>query len=172
MSGAERLPFTSTVDSQPRRNLGCRRIVVKAGTSILTKPPQHWSLDLEVMGDLVRQVSLLKGSGVEAVLVTSGAISAGREALGTSQNEGDRDIPTRQVMAAVGQSRLMHTYQEMFAAHGVQVAQTLLTISDLSERQPYLNVRNTLQSLLELGVVPILNENDVVAVDEIGGSVW
>ena len=168
MSGADRLPFTSAVDSQAPRNLGCRRIVVKAGTSILTKPPEHWSLDLEVMGDLVRQVSLLKGSGVEAVLVTSGAISAGREALGTSQNEGDRDIPTRQVMAAVGQSRLMHTYQEMFAAHGVQVAQTLLTISDLSQRQPYLNVRNTLQSLLELGVVPILNENDVVAVDEIG----
>ena len=134
----------------------------------MTNPPEHQGLNLVVMGDLVRQICDLRRWGAEVVLVTSGAIAAGREALGTGQNEGNRDIPTRQVMAAVGQSRLMHTYQEMFATHGFQVAQTLLTITDLSDRQSYLNVRNTLQSLLELGVVPILNENDVVAVDEIG----
>ena len=168
MPSADRHPSTSSVDVQTPRNLGYRRIVIKAGTSILTKPPEHRQLNLEVMSDLVRQVCDLRRSGAEAVLVTSGAITAGREALGAGQKEQERDIPTRQVMAAVGQSRLMHTYQEMFAAHGFQVAQTLLTISDLSQRQPYLNVRNTLQSLLELGVVPILNENDVVAVDEIG----
>ena len=167
MSSARRLPSTPAVDSQVQRDLGCQRVVIKAGTSVLTKLPDHWSLDLEVMGDLVRQVCDLRRSGSETVLITSGAIAAGREALG-SGNDGGRDIPTRQVMAAVGQSRLMRTYQEMFAAHGFQVAQTLLTINDLSQRQPYLNVRNTLQSLLELGVVPILNENDVVAVDEIG----
>ena len=101
-------------------------------------------------------------------MVTSGAIAAGREALGSGPDSAMRDIPTRQIMAAVGQSRLMHTYQEMFASHGVQVAQTLLTTNDLANRQSYLNVGNTLQGLLELGVVPILNENDVVAVDEIG----
>ncbi len=142
--------------------------MIKAGTSVLTKPPEHQGLDLEVMGDLVRQVCDLRRWGAEAVLVTSGAIAAGREALGTVQNGSHRDIPTRQVMAAVGQSRLMHTYQELFAAHGFQVAQTLPTIGDFSSRQSYLNLRNTLQRLLELGVVPIVNENDVVAVDEIG----
>lgn len=145
-----------------------RRIVIKAGTSILTKPPEHQALNLEVMADLARQVCQLAASGAEPLLVSSGAISAGREALGSGVDLSERDIPSRQVMAAVGQSRLMHTYQEMFASHGFKVAQTLLTIDALSNRQAYLNVRNTLQSLLEFGVVPILNENDVVAVDEIG----
>ena len=168
MSSAGRLPSTSVVGSRTSDSLSHRRVVIKAGTSVLTRPPEHQGLNLEVVGDLVRQMCELRRLGGEVVLVTSGAIAAGREVLGTGQNEGARDIPTRQVMAAVGQSRLMHTYQELFARHGFQVAQTLLTISDLSDRQSYLNVRNTLQSLLELGVVPILNENDVVAVDEIG----
>ena len=150
-----------------------RRIVIKAGTSVLTKPPDHRGLNLELMADLVRQICDLRGFGAEALLVTSGAIAAGREALGSGYpasryDEAPRDIPTRQVMAAVGQSRLMHRYQELFAAHGVQVAQTLLTTNDIADRQGYLNVGNTLQGLLDLGVVPIVNENDVVAVDEIG----
>ena len=168
MPSTGRLPSTSAVGPRTADYLGHRRVVIKAGTSILTMPPQHQGLNLAVMGDLVRQICDLKRWGADAVLVTSGAIAAGREALGASQNEAGRDIPTRQVMAAVGQSRLMHTYQELFATHGFQVAQTLLTISDLSARQPYLNLRNTLQGLLELRVVPIINENDVVAVDEIG----
>ena len=168
MSSACRLPSNATVGYQASDYLGHRRVVIKAGTSVLTKPPEHQGLNLVVMGDLVRQICDLRRWGAEAVLVTSGAIAAGREALGTGQNEGNRDIPTRQVMAAVGQSRLMHTYQELFATYGFQVAQTLLTINDLSDRQSYLNLRNTLQGLLELGVVPIINENDVVAVDEIG----
>ena len=144
------------------------RVVIKAGTSVLTKPPEHRGLDLELMEDLVGQVCDLKRAGVETLLVTSGAIAAGREVLGAAHDRLLRDIPTRQVMAAVGQSRLMHTYEQMFASHSVKVAQTLLTTNDLSDRQSYLNVRNTLQGLLELGVVPIVNENDVVAVDEIG----
>ena len=168
MSSASRLPSTSAVGSLASDYLVHRRVVIKAGTSVLTKPPDHQGLNLVVLGDLVRQICDLRRWGAEAVLVTSGAIAAGREALGTGQNEGNQDIPTRQVMAAVGQSRLMHTYQELFATHGFQVAQTLLTISDLSDRQSYLNLRNTLQGLLELEVLPILNENDVVAVDEIG----
>jgi glutamate 5-kinase len=158
----------SSMGSPAWEGLRHRRIVVKAGTSMLTEPPEHGCLDLKVMGDLARQICQLKGLNAEVLLVTSGAIAAGRELLGPGRDSGDRDIPTRQVLAAVGQSRLMHTYQEMFASHGFQVAQTLLTIDDLSDRQSYLNVRNTLRGLLDLGVVPILNENDVVAVDEIG----
>lgn len=168
MSSTGRLPTGSATETQATGHQQYHRIVIKAGTSILTKPPEHGALDLKVLGDLVRQICEVAQSGVETLLVTSGAISAGREALGSGYDDSQRDIPTRQVMAALGQSRLMHTYQEMFACHGFQVAQTLLTINDLSDRQSYLNVRNTLRSLLELGVVPILNENDVVAVDEIG----
>ena len=142
-----------------------RRIVVKAGTAPLTGPS---GLDAEVMANLVRQICQVRDASGEVLLVTSGAIAAGRSALGQDREEIGHDISSRQVFAAVGQSRLMHTYQEMFATHGAQVAQTLLTISDLSNRQSYLNVGNTLQRLLELGVVPVINENDVVAVDEIG----
>ena len=154
--------------NQESSTLRHRRIVVKAGTAVLTKAPEHRALDQHVMSALVAQMCGLRGLSAEVLLVTSGAIAAGREVLGPALNTLDRDIPSRQVLAAVGQSRLMHTYQELFAAHGVQVAQTLLTTNDLSDRQSYLNVRNTLRALLELGVVPILNENDVVAVDEIG----
>ena len=135
-------------------------------------------LNREIIADLVRQVSLLRDHGVEALLVTSGAVAAGREALETKTRNSSspgrqrdltgHDIRSRQIMAAVGQSRLMHDYQEMFAARGHMAAQTLLTIKDLTDRQSYLNVGNTLSGLLELGVIPILNENDVVAVDEIG----
>ena len=142
-----------------------RRIVVKAGTGALTGPA---GLDSEVMADLVRQVCHVRDASGEVLLVTSGAIAAGRSALGQTRGDMGQDISSRQVFAAVGQSRLMHTYQEMFAAHDAQIAQTLLTIADLSNRQSYLNVGNTLQRLLELGVVPVVNENDVVAVDEIG----
>ena len=142
-----------------------RRIVVKAGTGALTGPA---GLDSEVMADLVRQICQVRDASGEVLLVTSGAIAAGRSALGQTLESLGHDISSRQVFAAVGQSRLMHTYQEMFAAHDAQIAQTLLTIADLSDRQSYLNVGNTLQRLLELGVVPVVNENDVVAVDEIG----
>ena len=167
MSSTGQLTDSSMVPSASD-GLRHRRIVVKAGTSVLTEPPDHRSLNLKVLGDLARQVCKLSELNAEVLLVTSGAIAAGRELLEPGRDGGDRDIPTRQVLAAVGQSRLMHTYQEMFASLGFHVAQTLLTIDALSDRQSYLNVRNTLRSLLGLGVVPILNENDVVAVDEIG----
>ena len=142
-----------------------RRIVVKAGTSALTSEA---GLDAEMMADLVRQLCQIRDAYGEVLLVTSGAIAAGRSTLGSITKDVGSDISSRQVFAAVGQSRLMHTYQEMFAKHGAQIAQTLLTIPDLSNRQSYLNVGNTLQRLLELRVVPVVNENDVVAVDEIG----
>ena len=145
-----------------------RRIVIKAGTAILSGGGSDTAgVNLDVLGNIVRQICHLREEGAEVLLVTSGAIAAGREALGR-QGPVSRDIRSRQVAAAVGQGRLMQIYHEEFAGHGVTVAQALLTIGDLSNRQSYLNVRNTLQGLLELGVVPLLNENDVVAVDEIG----
>ena len=141
-----------------------RRIVVKAGTGVLTARSE--SLDIDVMGSLVGQIAGLHQDGAEVILVSSGAVAAGRHSLGISRER--RDIPFRQVLAAVGQSRLMRTYEELFGRHNIVVAQALLTWKDLSDRQSYLNVRNTLMALLDLGVVPVLNENDVVAVDEIG----
>ena len=146
-------------------NLRYRRIVIKAGTGALTNEA---GLDSETMSDLVRQLCQIRDVDGEVLLVTSGAIAAGRSALGVGIGEAGTDISSRQVFAAVGQTRLMHTYQEIFATHDAQTAQILLTISDLSNRQSYLNVGNTLQRLLELRVVPVVNENDVVAVDEIG----
>ncbi len=145
-----------------------RRIVIKAGTAILSGGGSDTAgVNLDVLGSIVRQICRLREEGAEVLLVTSGAIAAGRMALGR-QGPVSRDIRSRQVAAAVGQGRLMQIYHEQFAGHGVTVAQALLTTADLSNRQSYLNVRNTLQGLLELGVVPLLNENDVVAVDEIG----
>lgn len=142
------------------------RIVVKAGTSVLTGEAGD-ALDLDVMRDLVAQIAQLHAvDEAQMILVTSGAVAAGRQSA--AETPAIPDIPTRQVFAALGQSRLMHTYADLFASHDIGVAQVLLTLHDLSQRQSYLNVRNTLLSLLDLGVVPIVNENDVVATDEIG----
>ena len=171
---------------------GFKRIVVKAGTSLLTDGGDH--LDFAVMAALVDQVAHLRQAGHELLLVTSGAIAAGRHSLQqlraigpgssspTKPNKRDtatlrlpqerRGVPFRQVLAAVGQSHLMHTYQELFARHGLVVAQALLTRHDIAERQGYLHVRDSLLTLLNLAVVPIINENDVVAVEEIGDEVF
>ena len=166
--------YTAPVSGGVRRPLLYRRIVVKAGTAILSgdgsaasSEQVASSVDLIALSSIVGQICQLHEQETEVMLVTSGAIAVGRAILGRA-GPVSRDIRSRQVSAAVGQSRLMQIYQEQFGVHGVTVAQALLTISDLSNRQSYLNVRNTLQGLLELGVVPLLNENDVVAVDEIG----
>lgn len=143
-----------------------RRIVAKFGTNVLTAGTSR--LDLEVMAALVGQVARLHKRGAEVLIVTSGAIAAGRHRLSLQAER--KDIPFRQVLAAVGQSDLMRAYQELFEWHDISVAQTLLTRRDLSDRQGYLNARNTLLAMLEMRVVPIINENDVVAVDEIEGA--
>ena len=155
-----------------RISLKYKRIVAKFGTSLLTAGTER--IDLEVMAALVGQVARLQASGAEVVVVTSGAIAAGRHRLGmahakTAAPGGQAGLAFRQVLAAVGQSDLMQAYQELFAWHDIVVAQTLLTGRDLSDRTGYLNARNTLLAMLELRVVPIVNENDVVAVDEIEG---
>lgn len=140
-----------------------RRIVVKLGTNVLTAGTDR--LDLEVMASLVGQIARLHQEGKEVVVVSSGAIAAGRHRLGLKRDR--KDIPFRQVLAAVGQSRLMEAYDQLFGWHDITVAQTLLTKADLADRVGYLNARNTLLALLELRVISIVNENDVVAVDEI-----
>lgn len=146
-----------------RDGLRYRRIVAKFGTNLLTAGSDR--LNLERMAALVSQVARLLEQGAEVIIVTSGAIAAGRHRLGVRRER--REAGFRQVLAAVGQSHLMQSWDELFAWHDIVVAQTLLTRRDLADRVGYLNARNTLLALLELRVVPIVNENDVVAVEEI-----
>jgi glutamate 5-kinase len=142
------------------------RIVAKFGTNVLTAGSDR--LDLDVIRHLGGQVSALHAQSAEVIVVTSGAIAAGRFLLRDRRER--KDMPYRQVLAAVGQSDLMQTYRDIFGEHGITIAQTLLTRRDLADRQGYLNARNTLLAMLELRVVPVINENDVVAVDEIEGA--
>ncbi len=141
------------------------RVVVKFGTSLLTGKSDH--LNPDIMSDLVGQLARLHGQGAEVIVVSSGAIASGRYKLGLGKK--DRTVPFKQVLASVGQSRLMSTYEQLFSPYDITIAQALLTKRDLSDRAGYLNARNTLLALLELGVICIVNENDVVAVDEIDG---
>lgn len=140
-----------------------QRIVVKLGTNLLTAGSDR--LNLETMASLVGQIARLHKEGLGIVVVTSGAIAAGRHRLGMTREQ--KEIVSRQVLAAVGQSRLMDAYDKLFGWHEINIAQTLLTRADFSDRLRYLNARNTLTALLELSVIPIVNENDVVAVEEI-----
>ncbi len=146
----------------------CHRLVVKLGTNLLTAGGERLSLD--TMASLVGQVNQLHQQGREVVLVSSGAVAAGRQELKLPQDR--RDIPFKQVLAAVGQSRLMEAYHQLFSWHRITIAQTLLTRRDLSDRLAYLNARNTLLALLELKVIPVINENDVVAVEELEGTTF
>jgi len=145
--------------------------VAKVGTNLLTGGTDE--LDTRLMSSLAAQIAELIDEGRQVLVVTSGAIAAGRERLhaATGQARQDRkDVPYRQVLAAVGQTHLMQRYDATFAKLGRVVGQTLLTKHDLADRVGYLNARNTLLALLEMGVVPIINENDAVAVDEIAGA--
>jgi glutamate 5-kinase len=140
-----------------------RRIVVKLGTNLLTGGGRY--LDQEAMTRLVEQIAELHRKGAEILMVSSGAIAAGRDRLGLTKNI--RGIPFKQVLASVGQSRLMNIYEQLFSRHNINVAQALLTKNDLSDRAGYLNARNTLLALMDLKVIGIVNENDVVSIDEI-----
>lgn len=144
-------------------DMAYRRIVLKLGSSTLAAGTDR--LNRPRMVDLVRQIAVLRVMGLQVVVVSSGAALAGREALG--ETEFAREIPKKQVFAAVGQSRLMHLYAQLFELYDIIVAQALLTRADLADRTRYLNARNTLLALLDRGVVPIINENDVVTVNEI-----
>jgi glutamate 5-kinase len=140
-----------------------RRLVVKIGTNVLTAGTER--LNRPRIVDLARQIFDARARGVQVTLVSSGAVAAGRERLQFPPKR--RDMPLKQLMAAVGQGRLMHIYDQIFDIYEIPVAQTLLTRDDLRDRHRYLNARNTLLACLAHGVLPIINENDVVAVDEI-----
>jgi len=140
-----------------------RRIVAKFGTSLLTAGSDR--LDLESMSRLVGQAVRLRKLGCEVVIVSSGAQAAGRHRLSVHLPPGA--APSRQAYASVGQSHLMQSWDELFDWHDTVVAQVLLTRRDLSDRLGYLNSRNTLRDLLEAGTVPIVNENDAVALDRV-----
>ena len=139
-----------------------KKILIKIGSAVLTGAE---GLDLKIIDALVREMSDLAGLGYSIVLVTSGAIASGKHRLNITSKL--KSIPEKQAAAAVGQGRLMRVYSKAFEKKGLYVAQILLTLSDLTDRQRYLNIRNTLSTLMEWGVTPIINENDSVAVDEI-----
>lgn len=140
-----------------------RRVVIKVGSSTLA--PEGEGVDRAYADALLEQVAEVRNRGVHVVLVTSGAIAAGMQALGIHTRPAD--MPSLQASAAVGQVQVLGMYAALAAARGIAVGQVLLTRHDTAHRQAYLHARDTLERLLALGVMPVVNENDTVAVDEI-----
>jgi len=142
---------------------GQERIVIKIGSNVLSGP--DGKPNERLMAHLVAQVAQARQAGKEVILVSSGAVAFGRNIL--SIKDAPSAVETRQVLAATGQIRLMNTYATMFERHGLQCAQILVTKEDFRDRTHYLNMKNCLEALLRERVIPILNENDVVAVSEL-----
>jgi glutamate 5-kinase len=142
---------------------GKRRIVVKIGSALLTRDGQ--GLNSDGIHDWAAQIAQLRGRGLELVLVSSGAVAAGMQRLGRSTRP--HALHELQAMAAVGQMNLVQVYESAFQRHGLHTAQVLLTHDDLTDRRRYLNSRTTLRTLLGFGVIPVINENDTVATEEI-----
>jgi len=156
MNGAEIPVYRST------RLRDSRRLVVKAGSALLVDPEtgrvrRHW---LESLAD---DIAALRESGIRAVIVSSGAVAVGRRRLRLSP--GALRLAEKQAAAAVGMVHLTHAYQEVLAKRGIAVAQVLLTLDDSEDRRRYINARNTLETLVSRGAVPLINENDTVATD-------
>lgn len=149
--------------SNRARLASARRIVVKIGSRVLVQKTGR--PDVRRMRELVRQLAALHKAGREVVVVSSGAIGSGIEAMGWRKRP--TTLKLLQMAAAVGQSRLMATYDELFGAHDIRIGQILLTHEDLRHRTRHLNAQDTMTTLLEHRVIPIVNENDVVAIDEI-----
>ncbi len=140
-----------------------KRVVIKVGSAVLTDTN---GLDPVIIGNIARQVSFLQSTGREVILVSSGAVAAGRRRLGIAKSVHE-ELRVKQALAATGQGLLMQAYEQAFTDFDQQVAQVLLTHADLSNRGRYLNVRNTILTLFEFGVVPIINENDTVSAEEL-----
>ncbi|MFZ9649954.1 MAG: glutamate 5-kinase, partial [Fluviibacter sp.] len=140
-----------------------RTLVVKIGSALITN--NGTGLDLNAINSWAQQLAELAANGRRILLVSSGAIACGMQQLGWQKRPGS--IPELQAAAAVGQMGLAQTYQQAFGAHSIRTAQILLTHEDLADRTRYLNARATISTLLDLGVLPIINENDTVATDEI-----
>ena len=139
------------------------RIVIKIGTSTLAHPSGH--LNIRLVEELCKIISDIQNAGHQVILVSSGAIGMGVGKLGLRQRP--TDIPTKQAAAAVGQCELMYTYDKLFGEYNHTVAQLLITREDIANEVRHFNFSNTLDRLLELGVLPIINENDTVATQEI-----
>lgn len=140
-----------------------KRVVVKVGSAILASEN---GLNYGVVDNLARELSFLHDSGREVILISSGAVAAGKKKL-HYKDDRELSIKEKQALAAIGQSQLMHDYDEAFGRYGKNIGQILLTHSDLASRKRYLNVRNTILSLFKFGVIPIINENDTVSTEEL-----
>ena len=139
------------------------RLVLKIGTNVLQRP--NGKLDYNLISEFTAQVSAIRSAGHEVLVVSSGAVGAGRELC--TVNPSENQLTQQQILASVGQTRLMQIYTDFLREHHLTAAQVLLTRSDFGNRSSYLNIRNTLTHLLKAGIVPIVNENDVVATDEL-----
>ncbi len=148
---------------QHRFTTSINRVTIKVGSSLLLK--EDYDLDLTFMKELVRNIAVLSERGMEVVLVSSGAIGMGKRELGVGKNFDA--IPSKQALASVGQTHLMSLYSQFFQQYHISVGQVLLSAADLSRRSSYLNARNTLLTLFKLKIIPVVNENDTVAVEEI-----
>ncbi len=153
MTGAVKRDFT-----------GAKRMVVKVGSALLADEATG-SIHGGWLDALCQDIAGLRGRGTEVVLVSSGAVAIGRGHLGLTRPR--LRLEEKQAAAACGQGRLVHAYQEALARHGLGVAQVLLTLDDTEDRRRYLNARSTIETLLKLGAVPVINENDTVATNEI-----
>jgi len=140
-----------------------KRVVVKIGSGVLTDAEN--GINPLFLQGLAADIAGLRGRGLDVVIVSSGAVAAGRKALGLPDRP--RTLPQKQAAAAVGQSRLMRAYEEAFSGFGLTVAQILLTRDDLANRRRFQNARGTLDTLLACGIIPVINENDTVVVDEL-----
>lgn len=140
-----------------------RRVVIKLGSQVVTRKDSK--MDIKLLDGLAEDVAWLKTKGVEVAIVTSGAVAAGKGQLGITERP--QTIPEKQAIAAVGQMKVINSYKERFAKRGMQVGQVLLTGDGLISRKRYQNAKETLLTLFTMGIVPVINENDTVAVDEI-----
>ena len=147
------------------RNFKSKRIVIKIGTNALTD--KNGLLDLGIIKNLVSQIAEIKNNK-DIVIITSGAIGAGMQELGIKIRP--KDVVGQQVCAAVGQRILMTNYHSMFSKRKIKIAQILITYNDLANKENYRHLANSLERLLELGIIPIINENDPVSISEIGPS--
>lgn len=138
-----------------------KRIIVKVGSSTITHNTGR--LNFYRIEKLVREIADLENEGHDMILVTSAAVSAGMDTLGITKRPDS--IRKKQALASVGQGVLMHVYEQMFREYGQKVGQILLTRMDMQDRKKFMNSRNTLLTMIDMGIIPIINENDVVAID-------
>src|SRR6185503_4361479 len=156
---------TRDLETESQKHLrAAQRVVIKFGTSLVTASGGDISADR--IGPLVASIAALKNAGRQVVLVSSGAVGLGAGRLGLHESR-LKDVVVRQACAAVGQSLLMHAYEQLFRKHDVKIAQVLLTEDDFTNFSRYTNLRRTMEKLLKLGVLPIINENDTVSTAEL-----